>query len=69
MESTSEISKEIGNKIRKAREEARLTQLEVANTSGINVTYYAQIERGEVNPSIDKVQRIAKTLNITIDIC
>jgi transcriptional regulator with XRE-family HTH domain len=68
MESKSEISKEIGNKVRKAREEARLTQLEVANTSGINVTYYAQIERGEVNPSIDKVQRIAKTLNITIDI-
>lgn len=68
MESKSEISKEIGNKVRKAREGARLTQLEVANTSGINVTYYAQIERGEVNPSIDKMQRIAKTLNITIDI-
>lgn len=68
MESKSEISKEVGSKIRKAREAARLTQLEVAETSGINVTYYAQIERGEVNPSIDKLQRIAKTLNITIDI-
>ncbi len=68
MTNDEKIFTEIGNKIRQARESAKLTQLEVAKTAGVNVNYYAQIERGEVNPSIDKIQRIAKTLNIKIDI-
>ena len=56
--------KKLGEKIRQAREKARLTQTEVAEKAGINVSYYAQIERGEVNLSIDKLQSIAKVLNI-----
>jgi transcriptional regulator with XRE-family HTH domain len=58
------IRKNLGEKIRKVREKARLTQAEVADKAGINVSYYAQIERGEVNLSIDKLQSIAKVLNI-----
>ncbi len=56
--------KKLGEKIRKAREKARLTQAEVAEKADINVSYYAQIERGEVNLSIDKLQGIAKVLKI-----
>lgn len=58
------IRKNLGEKIRKVREKARLTQAEVADKAGINVSYYAQIERGEVNLSIDKLQSIAKVLKI-----
>jgi transcriptional regulator with XRE-family HTH domain len=54
----------LGNKLRKAREVARLTQQQVAKAAGINVSYYAEIERGEVNPSYDKLQDIGKILKI-----
>lgn len=55
---------ELGEKIRKAREKAGLTQLEAATQAEINVSYYAQIERGEVNVSFDKLQSIIKVLKI-----
>jgi len=60
----TKIRKNWGDKIRKAREKVRLTQAEVAEKAGINVSYYAQIERGEVNVSVDKIQSIAKVLKI-----
>lgn len=63
------ILKNIGNKFKEAREAAKLLQSEVAQEAGINTNYYAQIERGEVNLSHIKLQRIAKALNIkSIDI-
>jgi transcriptional regulator with XRE-family HTH domain len=64
-----QVRKEVGEKVRVAREKARLTQKEVATLAGINPSYYAQIERGEVNTSIDKLQDIAEVLKIkTLDI-
>jgi transcriptional regulator with XRE-family HTH domain len=59
---------DLGSKIRKARELARLTQTEVAKAAGVNVSYYAQIERGEVNPSYEKLQAIVKVIKLkTLD--
>lgn len=58
------IFKDLGDKLRKARETARLTQAEVAKAADVNVNYYAQIERGEVNPSFEKLQSIMKVLKI-----
>ena len=55
---------DLGNTIREAREKAGLKQSEVAKTANLNVTYYAQIERGEVNPSYEKLQAIMKVLKI-----
>lgn len=61
--------KELGCKFKKARELANLKQSEVAAAAGFNANYYAQIERGEVNLSFQKLHRIAKALNIkSIDI-
>ena len=56
--------KRLGDKLRKARERAHLTQVEVAAKAGVNDSYYAQIERGEVNVSFDKLQSIVKVLKI-----
>ncbi|MEI6143969.1 MAG: helix-turn-helix transcriptional regulator [Candidatus Berkelbacteria bacterium] len=55
---------DLGNKIRNAREKAGLKQTEVAKSASLNITYYAQIERGEVNPSYEKLQAIGKVLKI-----
>ena len=56
--------KDVGETFKKAREAAGMTQADVANASGINVNYYAQIERGDVNTSVEKIQSIMKVLKI-----
>lgn len=61
---TSKVKKEIGKKIKKARNEKGLKQVDVSVDAGINSSYYSKIERGEVNPSLEKIYRIAKSLGI-----
>jgi len=62
----AKIRKELGERIRKTREDSNLTQLEVATKAGIDVNYYARIERGLGNPSFEKLHDIAKVLNIKL---
>lgn len=52
--------------LKKARKKAELTQAEVAEKADISVNYYARIERGEVNPTADIIDSIAKALKINI---
>ncbi|OGK12802.1 MAG: hypothetical protein A2W80_10415 [Candidatus Riflebacteria bacterium GWC2_50_8] len=58
------VREALGEQLKRAREKIRLTQAEVAASAGINVSYYAQIERGEVNPSFEKLYSISKALKI-----
>jgi transcriptional regulator with XRE-family HTH domain len=60
----SKERKELGEKLRHARETAKLTQAQVAEVSGMHVNYYARIERGEENPSFEKLQDIKKVFKI-----
>mgnify|MGYP002480333027 CR=1 FL=1 len=54
----------VGKKIKEAREAQNLTQNDLAAKAGVNVNYFAMIERGEVNFSFDKLLRIIKALKI-----
>jgi len=56
--------KQIGLNLKKARLKAGKTQEEVANASGIHVSYYSRIERGVVNPSVEVLESIAKCLKV-----
>jgi len=56
--------KELGNKLKQARKKANLTQAEAAQAADVNTNYYARIERGEENPSFEKLNRIMKALKI-----
>ena len=58
------IRKDLGENLRKHREDAHLTQAEVAEKSGIDVNYYARIERGLGNPSYVKLYSIMTTLKM-----
>lgn len=60
----TERLKELSIKLKKAREKAKLTQAQVAEKTGIDVTYYARIERGEINTSYDKLSKIAQVLKL-----
>jgi len=56
--------KEVGLKLKSARRKKKMTQADVAEKAGLNTNYYACIERGEVNPSLEKLQAIIKTLGV-----
>lgn len=55
----------IGDRLWKIRKKAGLTQMEVAELSGISDRTYADIERGVVNMRIETVLRICAALKIT----
>lgn len=52
--------------LKKARTKAKLTQAQVAEKADITTNYYARIERGEVNPTVDVVDSIAKALKMNL---
>ncbi len=58
--------KEVGERIKAARLKAKLTQAEVAKKAGINTNYYSVIERGEVNTTLEKLQKISKALGLDV---
>ncbi len=58
------ITKELSDKLKKARGKSGLTQEEVAKQTGISSNYYAKIERGEINVTIKKLSKIIKVLRI-----
>jgi len=66
METTDQLKarEEVGRKIKQIRETKKLTQADVANEAGIDVNYFAMIERGEVNFTFDKLYRIIKALKV-----
>jgi len=61
---TIKLRREIGNNLKRIRNKKELKQVEVAVEAGINHSYYSKIERGEVNPSLEKIYRIIKALRI-----
>jgi len=56
--------KALGVKLLNAREKLRLTQQEVADAANVHVNYYARMERGQVNPSFEKLQSVMRVLKI-----
>ena len=65
---TLNTDKELGLQLKDARENKKLTQFDVAKQSDMTVTYYAMIERGEVNPSWAKLKKLFKVLNLKLSI-
>ena len=64
---TTAIKKEIGGKIAKIRRNKELKQADVAVDAGLNPSYFGKIERGLVNPSLEKIYRIIKALGVKSD--
>lgn len=58
--------KEVGKRIKAAREKAKLSQADVAKKAGINANYYSVIERGEVNTTLEKLQKISRALGLDV---
>lgn len=54
--------------VREARRKMNLTQADVAEKAGMTENYFAMIERGEMNPSYEKLKSIARVLKLKITI-
>ncbi len=54
----------LGKKLREIRELKGLSQKEVADDVGIDVSYYAGIERGEKNPTFSVLMKLCRVLKI-----
>ena len=60
----TDILKIIGNNIRNARLELKISQEELAHLCGLHRTYVGAIERGERNLTIKSLETISRVLKI-----
>lgn len=65
---TKRAVREIGRRIKTAREEACLSQEKLAATIGMTRSNYARIERGATNVTIETLVRIAKGLGVGVTV-
>jgi len=61
------VSQTIGEKIRYLRIKKGLSQEQLALNAGMNTSYLGQIERGDKNPTINTLEKIARGLDLTIE--
>ncbi len=54
----------LGTKIKKVRELKNLTQEHVAEQVGMTTSGYSRIERGEVRVSIERLEQIARAIDV-----
>lgn len=57
----------IGQKIKEAREQAHLTQSELAKLIGVSTHYVSAIERGIKTPKLETFVAISKALGVSAD--
>jgi len=55
-----------GTVLKKAREKRKLTQAALAKKVGVHQVTIARLETGERRPSMDLLQRLAKTLKVKV---
>ncbi|MSV25912.1 helix-turn-helix domain-containing protein [Selenomonas sp. WCA-380-WT-3B 3/] len=57
----------IGEKIRDARKNASMTQVELAKATNLSRSYIGDIEKDRYNPSVSTLQAIAKATNVPVE--
>ncbi|HTQ32235.1 MAG TPA: helix-turn-helix transcriptional regulator [Opitutaceae bacterium] len=60
------VLRKLGQKVREKREIRNLSQEDLAEHADLDRTYIGGIERGERNPTIISVLRIAKALKASV---
>jgi len=62
----SETHKKFGARIQELRKERGMTQEDLADAIGVDRSYMGFVERGERNPTLDKIAKIAQALKIKL---
>lgn len=58
------LTETFGQNVRRIRLEKKLTIEGLATDVGLSYSYMGQLQRGERNPTLDVVERIAKALGV-----
>lgn len=66
MRKNAKLPKVLGKKIQKRRKELELTQEELGDKVGISRAYMGYIEQGRYAPSLEVLEKIAKSLKSPI---
>jgi DNA-binding XRE family transcriptional regulator len=61
------LLKSFGERVRSLRHSLGFSQEALADACGLDRTYVGGIERGERNPSLRNIARLAVALNVTLD--
>ena len=60
------LRKELGERIRKLRKSADSTQEELGEKAGLSYKFLGELERGQVNVSLDSLERISMALGVKV---
>jgi transcriptional regulator with XRE-family HTH domain len=60
----SDAARVLGARIRDERHRFAINQMELAELAGLHFTNLGKIERGQANPSLHTILRIASALNV-----
>lgn len=66
MTKTEEIKFVVGRNIRRLRESSEETLTDLCASIGMSRAFWGKIEKGEQEPSISTLERIASALNVTV---
>lgn len=55
----------LGKNLRRARQDRKMTQEEVAERSGVHATEVSRIESGKRDPQVSTVQRLAEAVGLS----
>ncbi|MBF7695304.1 helix-turn-helix domain-containing protein [Acinetobacter rathckeae] len=62
----SELTIQFGQLVRKYRKEKSMSQEHLALLCNMDRSYLGRIERGEVNPTLEKLYELAKSLGVNV---
>lgn len=60
----SELTIQFGQLVRKYRKERNMSQEQLALLCNMDRSYLGRIERGEVNPTLEKIYELADSLSL-----
>ena len=61
-----DISTRVRERIKAIRLRKQLSQGDIARTLGVHPAYISQIERGERNPTLRNIEKIAKAMGVSV---
>ena len=62
----SKFKIDLGVAVKRARSRLGLSQLELAQRSGLHRSYVSDVERGARNPTVVSIQKIAHALRVSV---